>query len=300
MSVKILQPSSLKPGDTIGICAPSGAFDPARLGEGVVQLRRMGFEVQLPPGLGEVSGYFAGHDLHRAAILNDLFKNTGIKAILCARGGFGALRVLPHLDFSLLRNAPKLLVGFSDITAILSEGTKQLASSMIHGPVVTSLANASTRTLECLFKTLTEPFSSTVLQGTKTLRRGRVSGILKGGNLATLVSMVGTRFEPDFKDSILFVEDTQEPAYKIDRMFTQLFLAGLTVGVRGVVLGSFYRCGDLSEIYDIVAERFDDPMVPILAGVDAGHGEPNLCIPLGCRATLDADSQTLGVAIGGN
>jgi muramoyltetrapeptide carboxypeptidase len=205
--------------------------------------------------------------------------------------------VLPHLDFTLLRHRPKILVGFSDITAVLSEGLKQCGFPMIHGPVVTSLARASTRTLESLFCALTEPFSGMALDRGVTLRRGRVAGVLKGGNLATLVSMVGTRYAPDFTDSILFLEDTGEPAYKIDRMLTQLCLAGCLAGVRGVLLGNFDRCGDVSRIYDIVVERFDDPMVPILAGLDAGHGETNLCLPLGARLVLDADRHTLGTAL---
>lgn len=292
-------PTRLKPGDTIGVCAPSGVFDPALFETGLSHLRGMGFKIELPPGLGEAKGYLAGGDLHRAGIVNALFKSTKIKAILCARGGFGALRVLPHLDFAPLRHAPKFLVGFSDITAILSEGLKQCDFPMIHGPVVTSLARASTRTLDSLFCAMTEPFSDLVLQGGITLRRGRVAGTLKGGNLATLVSMVGTLYSPDFTDSILFLEDTGEPAYKIDRMLTQLCLAGVLAGVRGVVLGTFDRCGDVSKIYDIVTERFDDPMVPILAGLDAGHGEPNLSLPLGVRLILDADRHTLGVAPAG-
>jgi len=300
MPAQIHLPSPLKAGDTIGVCAPSGAFDPSLLEAGIAQLRRMGFFVHLPPGLNEVSGYLAGHDRHRAALVNDLFKSTEIKAVLCARGGFGALRVLPYLDFTLLQNSPKFLIGFSDITAILSEGLGQCTSPMIHGPVITSLAGASTRTLESLFQIMTEPFSQIVIKGSQTLSKGSASGVLKGGNLATLVSMVGTVFEPNFKGSILFLEDTAEPAYKIDRMLTQLRLSGILTGVKGVVLGSFDRCGDISDIHGIVAEVFNNCPVPILAGVDAGHGEPNLCIPLGSRAILDADGQTLGVRIGDN
>lgn len=300
MSAQIHLPSPLKTGDAIGVCAPSGAFDPALLEAGITQLRRMGFGVYLPPGLGEVRGYFAGHDRHRAALVNDLFKSSEIKAVFCARGGFGALRVLPYLDFTLLKKSPKLMIGFSDITAILSEGLGQCASSMIHGPVITSLAGASARTLESLFQILTEPFSEIVIQGRQILARGRVSGILKGGNLATLVSMVGTVFEPEFEDSILFLEETAEPAYKIDRMLTQLRLSGILTGVKGVVLGSFDRCGDISDIHGIVTELFNGSRVPILAGVDAGHCEPNLCIPLGFRAILDTESQTLRVRIGDN
>ena len=300
MSAQVHLPSPLKAGDAIGVCAPSGAFEPVLLEAGIAQLRKMGFFVHLPPGLNEVSGYLAGNDRHRAALVNDLFKSTEIKAVFCARGGFGALRVLPFLDFTLLKNSPKLLIGFSDITAILSQGIEQCTSPMIHGPVITSLAGASVRTLESLFQIMTEPFSQIVIRGRQTLSRGSASGILKGGNLATLVSMVGTPFQPDFEGSILFLEDTAEPAYKIDRMLTQLRLSGLLTGVKGVVLGSFDRCGDIADIHGIVAEVFNNYPVPILAGVDAGHGEPNLCIPLGSKAILDADGQTLGVRIGDN
>lgn len=291
-------PSYLNPGDTLGLCAPSGAFDEVRFQSGLEHLRAMGFQIHLPPGLGKAKGYLAGTDMHRAAIINDLFKSKKIKAILCARGGFGALRVLPYLDYGLLKATPKFLVGFSDITAILSEGVKKCSFPMIHGPVVTSLAAASQKTLESLFLALTQPFSEIVLENGKTIRRGRAVGTLSGGNLATLVSMAGTLFQPDFNDSILLLEDTGEPPYKVDRMLTQLDLAGILSGVRGVVLGTFDRCTDVSMIYDIVAERFDDPMVPILAGLEVGHGDPNISIPLGVRVCLDADKHRLDFVFG--
>jgi len=285
-------PSYLKPGDTVGICAPSGSFDPVRFEAGLSKIRGMGFNIYLPPGLDASKSYLAGTDIHRATIVNDLFKNQEIKAILCARGGFGALRILPYLDYDLLNAWPKFFVGFSDITALLSAGVNQCSFPMIHGPVVTSLALAPEATIDSLFQILTGPVFEMVLPNGKALRNGRAVGTLAGGNLATLVSMAGTRFQPVFNDCILFLEDTGEPAYKIDRMLTQLALSGTLSGVKGVVLGTFDRCGDQSIINGIVAERFNDP-VPILTGFDAGHGPVNLSFPLGVRVTLDADNSIL-------
>ncbi|MCP4114052.1 MAG: LD-carboxypeptidase [Desulfobacteraceae bacterium] len=292
-------PPYLKPGDAIGVCAPSGVFDPVRFEAGLSRIRDMGFEIHLPPGLGAQERYLAGDDAHRAGIVNDLFQDSGIKAILCARGGFGVLRILPHLNFSLLNRKPKFLVGFSDITALLAEGVKQCPFPMIHGPVVTSLAQASRESVESLLRALSGPVSEVGLVNGKTIRRGRVSGLLAGGNLATLTSMAGTRFQPDFNGCILFLEDINEPPYKVDRMLTQMGLSGLLAGVRGVVLGGFDHCGDEAILHDIVQERFNDPRVPILAGLDAGHGAINLSLPLGAPVTLDADTHRLIFAPGG-
>jgi muramoyltetrapeptide carboxypeptidase len=289
-------PPYLKPGATIGVCAPSGSFDPVRFEAGLSRVRDMGFEVHLPPGLSAQKRYLAGDDVHRAGIVNDLFQDPGIDAVLCARGGFGALRILPYLDFDLLNNHPKFVVGFSDITALLAEGVKQCPFPMIHGPVVTSLANASRESIDSLLLALSGPVPGMHLANGKIIRRGRASGRLVGGNLATLVSMVGTRFQPDFNDGILFLEDIREPAYKVDRMLTQMAFSGILAGVRGVVLGTFDHCGDETMIHDIVRERFNDPRVPILAGLSAGHGETNISLPLGGVVTLDADKHQLTFA----
>ncbi len=292
-------PPYLKPGATIGVCAPAGSFDPVKFEAGLSRIRDMGFEIYLPPGLSVQKRYLAGDDAHRAGIVNDLFQDHRIKAILCARGGFGVLRILPHLDFDLLINNPKFVVGFSDITALLAEGVKQCPFPMIHGPVVTSLANGSRETMDSLLLALSGPVPEILLAGGKTVRGGRASGTLVGGNLVTLVSMAGTRFQPDFSDGILFLEDIKEPAYKIDRMLTQMAFSGILAGVRGVVLGSFDHCGDETMIHEIVTERFNDPRVPILAGLDAGHGWTNLSLPLGSSVTLDADSHSLTFEPGG-
>ncbi|MBI9089757.1 MAG: LD-carboxypeptidase [Desulfobacterium sp.] len=295
----MIMPSYLEPGATIGVCAPAGAFDPVKFEAGLSRIRDMGFRIHLPTGLSAPKRYLAGDDAHRAGIVNDLFQDPRIKAILCARGGFGALRILPHLDFDLLINNPKFVVGFSDITALLVEGVKQCPFPMIHGPVVTSLANGSRETLDSLLLALSGPIPGIRIANGNTVRGGRASGIFVGGNLATLVSMAGTRFQPDFNDCILFLEDVREPAYKIDRMLTQMAFAGILAGVRGVVLGTFDHCGDETMIHDIVAERFNDPRVPILAGLDAGHGLTNLSLPLGSSVTLDADIHGLTFAPGG-
>lgn len=292
-------PPYLKPGDTIGVCAPAGSFDPVRFEAGLSRIRDMGFGIHLPPGLSAQKRYLAGGDVHRAGIVNDFFQDRRIKAILCARGGFGALRVLPHLDFQLLNNNPKFVVGFSDITALLAEGVKQCPFPMIHGPVVTSLAHASMESVASLLQVLSGPIPGILLANGKTVRGGRASGTLVGGNLATLVSMAGTRFQPDFTDCILFLEDTGEPPYKIDRMLTQMAFSGMLAGVRGVVLGTFDRCGDETMIHEIVTERFNDSQVPILAGLDAGHGGTNLSLPLGVSVILDADSHGLTFEAGG-
>ena len=303
-------PESLKAGDTIGVCAPSGSFDISVFQRGLDTIRDMGMKVYVPDGIYMKKRYLAGDDINRAEIINDLFKDKTVKAILCARGGFGAMRVLPLLDYEKIRNNPKIFVGFSDVTAILVTLIHRCSFQVFHGPVVTSLASASEETLESFFNILTSSSpdllsfcpDSPVLSRISSLQGGRVSlreglsicsgratGILSGGNLATLSHLTGTFFQPDFKGCILFFEDIREPPYKIDRMLTQMKMSGQFNGIKGVIAGSFHDCGDKEMIFEILEETFKDFHIPVMAGLKAGHGKVNLTLPFGRKVTMDTD-----------
>ncbi len=307
-------PKSLKAGDTIGVCAPSGSFDIPVFQRGLDTIRDMGMEVYVPDGIYLKKRYLAGDDINRAEIINNLFKDKTVKAILCARGGFGAMRVLPFLDYEKIRNNPKIFVGFSDITAILVTLIHRCSFQVFHGPVVTSLASASEETLESFFNILTSSSpdllsfcpDSSVLSGISCLPGGRVllreglsicsgraTGILSGGNLATLSHLTGTFFQPDFKGCIFFFEDIREPPYKIDRMLTQMKMSGQFSGIKGVIAGSFRDCGDEEMIFEILEETFKDFHIPVMAGLKAGHGKVNLTLPLGLEVTMDADDHII-------
>jgi muramoyltetrapeptide carboxypeptidase len=294
LKTKPIRPPRLKRGDTIGIVAPASPFDRKIFFQGLHILQSMGFQTRLPDGIFEKNGYLAGSDLHRAGLVMRLFEDQSVNALVCAKGGFGSLRILPLLDFDIIRQNPKVFVGHSDITALLAAITAQSGLVTFHGPVVTTLANAPEKTCSSL---LTAISSNTIVAlkpiGGIALKTGRASGRVIGGNLTTLCHMLATPFEPRFENHILFLEDRGEAHYRIDRMLFQMKLAGCFKGVAGLVLGSFEACGSLDGIFKIFEEHFKDIPAPILAGFDVGHGQQNMTIPNGLDATLDADKQIL-------
>lgn len=287
-------PPRLSPGDTIGIAAPGSPFDRVLFQKGVAVLTAMGFEVVLADGLFERCGYLAGPDPHRSAQLNGLFADPAVKAIACARGGYGALRVIDRLDWALIRRHPKLLVGFSDVTNLHAALWGECRMVSLHGPNVTGLAEADDHTRTALMAALTGkvPIALSLSQGV-TLQAGAASGIVAGGNLTCLCHLIGTRFHPCFDGRLLFLEDRGEAPYRIDRMLTQMTQAGCLKGVAGVILGDFSACGALEVVYGVFRERLGERRIPILAGLEAGHEKRNLTLPLGLEATLDADARTL-------
>jgi muramoyltetrapeptide carboxypeptidase len=287
-------PPRLKPGAAIGIAAPAGPFDPEKFFRGTQVLKDMGFEVVIPADLFEASGYFAGSDQHRAALVDRLFADRSIDAIICARGGFGSIRILPILGYEAIARNPKIFIGFSDISALLSVLHTRCGLVTFHGPVVTSLADASDETKHSLRNALIadRPLEIKLTAG-RTIYPGSASGLVSGGNLTTLCHLVGTPYAPNFKDRILFLEDLGEAPYRIDRMLVQMKLAGCFEGLAGIILGSFEACGSLDEIWDIMRAAFESQHIPILAGLEAGHGKTNTTLPVGIEATLDADNHRL-------
>ncbi len=292
--MKIRLPVRLKPGAKIGIAAPAGPFDSQTFLRGTRIIEAKGFEVYVPQGLLEANGYLAGSDEHRAEFVNQLFADKSIDAIVCARGGYGSLRILHLLDYDAVAENPKIFIGFSDITALLTVLYDRCGLVTFHGPVLTSLADADEITKVSLFQTVSSDckLEIEVSEGI-TLGPGTGSGTLCGGNLNTLCHLVGTPFAPSFADKILFLEDRAEAPYRIDRMLIQMKLADCFKGLAGIVLGSFEDCGPADEISKIINEIFTDYHVPILSGMNAGHGNPNLTLPMGIEATLDADRHML-------
>ncbi|MBF0230672.1 MAG: LD-carboxypeptidase [Desulfamplus sp.] len=305
-------PPPLKTGDTIGVCAPSGSFEHDRFNIGINRLKSMGFNLYIPSAIYEKKRYLAGEDKLRADVINSLFEMRDIKAIICARGGFGAMRLLNYIDYDLIARNPKLFVGFSDITALLVTISERAMIKVVHGPVVTSLADTNEATLQSLYEQLTSSYDLNIsfysqnlqekekapsasssynwlsLNAEKTLRKGVASGKLTGGNLTTLCHLTGTAFQPNFDGSILFLEDLGEPPYKIDRMLTQMKLAGMFSGVKGVIVGSFEGYGHQEFLDEIILEIFDNPEVPIVVGVDAGHGKTNISMRFATMVEINA------------
>jgi muramoyltetrapeptide carboxypeptidase len=293
--VRLRRPRRLGPGAVIGVLAPASPTEREPLERGVSTLRGMGFEVRLAEEPAAVHGYLAGTDAQRAAQLNRYFADEGIDAVMCARGGYGSMRILPLLEYKRISARPKMLIGFSDATALLWAVYSRSRVVGLHGPVVTTLAEASAPTLAALLEALVSAHPRQLsFPGAVAVRSGTAKGAVCGGNLTTLCHLLGTAFAPSFRNRILFLEDRGEAPYRIDRMLTQMGMAGCFRGVRGVVLGAFADCGRPEEIWEIAAERLGGLKVPVLAGIDAGHVEPNITIPIGVGAELDADRRTIG------
>jgi muramoyltetrapeptide carboxypeptidase len=294
---KPIRPPRLKPGDTVGIVAPASPFDRDLFNQGLNIIESMGFRTFVPDEIFENDRYLAGSDSQRAQLVNQLFKDPDVQAIVCARGGFGCLRMLPLVDFDMIGTHPKIFVGYSDITALLTAITTRSGLVTFHGPMVTTLATAPELTHQTFTASIAadtplelSPSAGVVIQAAKA------KGQVIGGNLNTLCHLLKTPFEAELKNHILLLEDRGEAHYRIDRMLSQMKLAGCFEGVAGMVLGSFEDCGALDGIYRIFQECFQDLSIPILAGFDVGHGKQNLTIPFGVEAVLDADKQLLSFA----
>ncbi|MBF0452987.1 MAG: LD-carboxypeptidase [Candidatus Magnetomorum sp.] len=286
-------PKPLKPGDTIGIVAPAAAFNDEKFQTGVSAIKDMGFTVDIPDGIYKRKRYLAGDDQHRAQAFESMVQRSDIDGIVCARGGFGTLRMIPYVSEDVFMLPPKRLIGFSDITVLLNVLAFHYGWVTFHGPVVTMLANADPRTIDAFYRALTDPFPENMPppDAVKILSKGNkqtVSGRLWGGNLTTLCHMVGTPYAINCLESILFLEDRGEAPYRIDRLLVHMHLAGTFDHVKGVLLGSFLDCGDMDHIYELILECFGDE-IPVFAGYDCGHALPNYVFPVGIWAEMNTD-----------
>ncbi|MBF0102904.1 MAG: LD-carboxypeptidase [Desulfobacterales bacterium] len=277
----------------IGICAPAGSFDIGKFNSGLQVIQEMGFEVYIPEAIYAQKNYTAGSDEQRAFILQHLFLDKTINCIVCARGGYGSMRILSLLDFGLIRKHPKRIVGFSDITALLVTLYQQCNFITYHGPMVTTLSQNCTISRSHWYDVLTHNSPNTIHALGPTLHGGSAEGRLIGGNLTTLCHLLGTPYMPNFDNHIVFFEDIAEPVYKLDRMLTQMKLAGVFKKIHGLILGSFKNCGNILMIYDLFYELFKHDGIPMLAGFHVGHDTPNMTLPIGMRVSLDTHKQTL-------
>ncbi|MGH9246469.1 MAG: S66 peptidase family protein [Acidimicrobiales bacterium] len=285
----------------MAVVAPSGPVDSDRLELGSERIRRLGLDVRAGDHVTAHHRYLAGRDADRAADLQAAWCDPDIRAVICARGGYGAGRLLPLLDWDALAAAgPKLLHGSSDITALHMVFGDRLGLVTSFGPMPANLllggAEPDAESLDHLRRALFEPQSARRFRGTHALAGGTATGTLVGGNLSLLAAAIGTPWRPaPARGRLVLLEDVCEEAYRVDRMLTQLLHAGWLAGAAGIVLGSWEECGD--DIEETLAERLRPLGVPILAGLPVGHGRPQLTMPLGIEATLDADRRLLIVDV---
>lgn len=282
----------LLPGDRVAIVAPSGPFDRPSFEKGLAVLATR-YQPVFTDRLFSSQRYLAGPDAARAAELQGALDDATVKAVFAARGGYGAMRLLPSLRW----NIPKPLIGFSDITA-LHAAAQRAGWRSLHAPVVTQLGRQPphliARFFDCLEGRRLEP-----LQATHTVTPGIAEGPLVGGNLSVLTRLLGTPYLPSWQGAVLLLEDVGERPYRIDRMWTHLRLAGRFEGLAGIALGDFNDCEESHErqpnylCADVLSELAAATGVPCAAGLPIGHGPLNASVPLGACVRLDATARTL-------
>jgi len=287
----VIPPPALAPGDTVRVIAPSGPFDQGPFDAGLAILRKR-YAVELSPGIDTRYRYLAGTQERRAGEFRHWLASGGL-ATVCARGGFGAMHLLSELPPRL--HDAGLLVGFSDITALhLALQSRGVMS--LHGPVVTQLGRQPPHAVERLFQLMELAEPAPPLHGTHAFAEGMAEGRLLGGNLSLVASLVGTPYLPDLRGAVLLLEDVGERPYRLDRMWTQLKLAGVLDAVSGIALGEFTGCEEKDASWsaeDVLRELAQALGKPCVAGLPVGHGEVNLAVPLGVRVRLDAAACTL-------
>lgn len=295
-------PRPLQPGDVVGIVAASGPAVPEMLEEGIRFLEAAGFRVRTGCHLYECTGYLAGTDAQRCQDLNDMLADPEIRGILFARGGYGIMRLLADIDLDAVAKDPKILVGMSDVTALSLSLYTHCRLITLAGPMVAGQVGCGLDTLsgESLIRALTEPFAGRNLVPedihVRPVQRGRACGPLIGGCLSLVTALLGTAHAPDFTGTVLFLEDVNEPAYRIDRMLTHLKLAGVLDRVAGIVLGHFSRNNgqDLSDVAaEILSGLLSGRQIPVLSGFPHGHVLPNLTMPHGVTVELTTDPPAL-------
>lgn len=308
-----VKPPRLRPGDTVGLVEPAGFTDDAfDLATVIETVRAMGLVPKPAPHLAQRYGYLAGEDKARAADLNAMYRDRQVRAVFAVRGGWGCARILPHLDFAAIRANPKLLVGFSDITALHLAFAARAGFTTVHGPNAASswgkLSWDSFRALAFDGATPTyanpEASEDRLVQRqwrTRVIRPGKARGRLLGGNLTVLAALVGTPYLPDFSGAILFLEDVDEAPYRIDRMLTQLALAGILGRVAGVVFGQCTDCRASGASYggftvnEVLQQHLEPLGVPVFQGALFGHVANQFSLPVGCEAEIDADAGTIRI-----
>lgn len=303
-----IRPRAVLPGATIGIVAPAGPSDSQSLAAGVARLQAWGYRTLVDDQVLARHGYLSGDDRTRAEAFNRIWANPEVDAVICARGGYGCMRILPAIDWELIRQHPKFFCGFSDITALHLAIARETGLVTFHGPMVAAFGDAEAYNAEGLRRALQsrDPLGpipwpdDAAAPSPLSLRDGVAEGLLVGGNLTLLTAMLGTPWEPNFDAAILLVEDVDEEPYRVDRMLTQLRIAGKLRGLAGILFGDSPTCEprpgrESMSLLEVLADRLGDLQVPILYGFPCGHTGYRATLPLGVRTRLDAAAGSLTI-----
>ena len=302
-SAKTIKPPELRQGDKIALIAPASSFNREAFLRGCDRLRQMGYEPVYSQNIFDRDIYFAGTAERRTQELHDYWRRDDIAAMICVRGGYGSNYLLEKLDYSLFAARPKILLGCSDITSLLTAINDRTGLVGFHGPMVAKDIADGTFDLSS-WKNALEGTESWIVPaaGVEVLRAGSASGRLYGGCLSMLVASLGTPFEIQTDGSILFIEDIAEKPYRIDRMLMQLRLAGKLDGVRGFVFGEMLDCappkGETYTLQQIIMRVLTPYQVPIVYGLKSGHVTGgNITLPIGVQAELVAEGANVSLRI---
>jgi len=295
-----VKPPRLVKGDKISVISPAGPVKKSRLIKGINYLKKKGYNVELGNSAEKKLGYFAGTDDERADDFNYAFKNKETKAVFCSRGGFGTVRILDKIDYEIIKNNPKILVGYSDITALSMSLLKNAGLITFSGPMVAADMDKDmdSFTEKNFWKVICKNTSIGPLKNPDSdkiviLKKGKSEGMLIGGCLSIFTKLIGTEYIPDFKNKILFLEDLNEDLYKLDFLFAQLKLTGILKEISGLILGKFHRCppkkkkSDFFELEDIFKYYIKNLDIPVISNVAYGHIPVKLTLPVGVTVKID-------------
>ncbi len=306
-----IKPSRLKPGDTLGLIAPGSYISEDELKDSIENLEKLGYKVIYDERILSKTGYLAGDDKARAEELNSMFANSKVDGIICARGGYGCARILPMLDYNLIKNNPKILIGYSDITALLNGIYAETGLITFHGPVGISSFNEFSVTY--FNEVLVHPEKDLILISAKnedekektevqTIVSGKAQGELVGGNLSVLNSLIGTKYDFNGEGKIIFLEEIGEEPYRIDRMLTQLIQSGKFEKASGIAMGVFKNCEPKEKdpsfstsfsLMEVLFDRLSNLNIPVIYGLSFGHIKNKFTLPVGIKAELDTINQTI-------
>lgn len=308
-SKKIVKPKRLAAGDTVAIIAPSSGAETAAFDKALQNLADLGFKTKVGKSARNRNGFLAGTDRERLADLHEAFADKEVKAVWCVRGGYGASRILPALDFKLIAKNPKILIGYSDITALHTAIHQNANLVTFHGPVASSTFSDYAKTH--VVNTLMNPSAPYKIElspdnvakesnlfKTEIIRAGKCRGRLIGGNLSLLSALAGTPYAlRDLKGKILFVEDVGEQPYRIDRMLTQLKQSADLRQLSGIALGIFEDCNpkdpSSQSLIAVLKDQLEDLKIPVIYGLSFGHIRDQYTLPVGIEAELDTEKATM-------
>lgn len=307
-----IKPERLSPGDKIGLVAPAFLISPNDLDTSINGIKKLGFEPVYSDQILGRQGYFSGTDQERADDFNNMIENPEIKAVIFANGGYGCTRILDRVNYDAIKKNPKIIMGFSDCTALINAIHKNTGLITFHGPVSRTLHQEySRRQFENVAVNPTDRYvidsSDKDLQKSDqnkiferyTLTPGKAHGELAGGNLTLICSLMGTPYQIDLKGKIVVIEDIGEEPYRIDRMLTQLIASGELSKASGIAFGICKGCDDSSiapnsfTLRQVIEERIKPLNIPAVYGLSLGHNENNFTLPIGLKAELDADNKTI-------